>query len=151
MRYEPAKNPPTATGCQTGTRALGLAIRAVWPEFETLSGAYGCFNRRRIAGSPSWSLHAEGRALDVGVGQAELQLGWELACELVARRIVYGTMRVMFDHHIWSTEHPSEWRRLRSSSNQHTDHIHLEQFWQAALRPAASRHTYERQLRQART
>jgi hypothetical protein len=135
VRYEPASSTPAATGCQTGTRALGTAIRAAYPELETLSGAYGCYNRRRIAGSRSWSLHAEGRALDSGFRAATLQLAWQLACELVAHRAVYGTMRVILDHHVWSTERPDAWHRLNPSTNQHTDHLHIEQFWRAALRP----------------
>jgi hypothetical protein len=150
VRYEPAARTPRATGCQTGTRALGNAIRDVFPELQTLSGAYGCYNPRRIAGSRSWSLHAEGRALDVGWRPAQSDLAWQLACELVTHRILYGTMRIMHDRHIWTTERPGEWSRLRPTTNQHTDHLHIEQFWAAATRPRSSRDAMAAGLRRAR-
>jgi hypothetical protein len=150
VRYEPARNPPTARGCQTGTLALGRAVRAAFPELQTLTGAYGCFNPRRIAGSSRWSLHAEGRALDVGVPIVANAIGWELACILVRDRITYGTMRVMWDKHIWSTERPADWRRLQPQSQQHTDHVHIEQFWAHATKPAVAQHAYEAALIEAR-
>lgn len=150
MRYEPAANPPTARGCQTGTVALARAIRAAYPELSTLDGVYGCYNPRRIAGSRAWSLHAEGRALDVGVGASANALGWQLACELVQDRIIYGTMRVMWDKHIWSIERPTDWRRLGASSQQHTDHLHIEQYWRAAQRPVTVSNDLERALRESR-
>lgn len=135
MRYEPSKGPDGIQGCQTGTLALASAIKTVYPDFITLRGAYGCFNPRRIEGSQAWSLHAEGRALDVGVPDHLRETGWVLACELVAHRVVYGTMRVMWDGHIWSIERGRDWDRLHPSSQQHRDHIHVEQYWRAALRP----------------
>lgn len=150
MRYEPAAGIPTATACQSGTRALGVAIRLAYPELQTLSGAYGCYNRRRTAAGQRWSLHAEGRALDVGYRPEQLELAWRLACELVNRRVVYGTMRVEFDHHIWSTERPDQWRRLGPTANQHTDHLHIEQFWRAARRPPSVTDELARSLRASR-
>jgi hypothetical protein len=44
-------------------------------------------------------------------------------------------MRVILDKHIWSTEDPREWHRLQPTSQQHLDHIHIEQFRAAAARP----------------
>jgi hypothetical protein len=138
MRYEPASSSPRATGCQPGTRALAQAIKVTFPELESLSQTYGCFNRRRMAGSTSWSLHAEGRAVDVGFAERHSGVGWSLACELVAHRMAYGIMRVMWDGHIWSIERGGDWQRLRTTSDQHRSHIHAEQFWTGALRPASS-------------
>jgi hypothetical protein len=150
VRYQPAALDPPQRSCQPGTRALALAVGSAFPELQTLSGAYGCFNRRRISGSAQWSLHAEGRAFDVGVRAALNAVGWELACELVAQRLLYGTMRVMWDRHIWSTERPDQWRRLSSSAQPHTDHVHVEQFRAAAARPLAMRDDYERALIRSR-
>lgn len=139
MRYEPAgPGTPTATGCQDGTKALGLALRAVYPELRSLTGPYGCWNPRRIEGSSTWSLHAEGRALDTGVPVHLHEMAWSVCCELVDRRTLYGTMRVLWDGHIWSTEKPADWRRLQPTTNQHRDHFHVEQFWRDALKPSGA-------------
>lgn len=150
MRYEEPSRDPVARGCQSGTLALGRAIAQAYPELVTLRGAFGCFNRRRVAGSRSWSLHAEGRALDVGVGNGFHDLGWQLACTLVEDRVRYGTMRVMWDGHIWTTERLNEWQQLRPSSEPHRDHVHIEQFWAAARRPQSTAVLYYRALSEAR-
>lgn len=137
MRYEPAAKLPPPSGCQSGTHALGAAIRDVFPELQSLTLVYGCYNHRLIEGSSSFSLHAEGRALDVGVPPAATKdVGWELACTLVEQRITLGTMRVIWDGHIWSTEKPDKWRKLSLQLNQHHDHVHVEQFWKDAKRAA---------------
>lgn len=150
MRYEPASRNPTATGPQPGTVALARAIQAVYPELPTLNRTYGIFNRRRVAGSQTWSLHAEGRALDVGVPTGLMDLGWQLACELVVSRSLYGVQRVIWDRHIWSVEHLNEWRRLSPRTQQHLDHIHVEQYRDAAARPLASLDRYRARLATAR-
>lgn len=150
MRYEPALSNPTAAGCQSGTRALAGAITSSYPELVTMRGPYGCFNRRKAAGTTRWSLHAEGRALDVGFTAETGRYAWALACELVARRTLYGTMRVILDRHIWSTEDPREWHRLRATSQQHLDHIHIEQFRAAAARPIGQADEYATALRASR-
>jgi len=138
VRYEPAtKTKPTAIGCQSGTAALLEGIRQVWPELVSGKLGYGCWNPRHIAGSQAWSLHAEGRAIDTGVPAAQKELAWLLACDLVTYRIALGTMRVIWDGHIWSTEKPANWRPLNPSLNQHHDHIHSEQFWTDARRSTA--------------
>jgi hypothetical protein len=146
VRYERASSNPTATGCQTGTRALATAVGNVYPELQSLEGAYGCYNRRPIAGTSTYSLHAEGRAFDVGVPATLNDLGWNLACDLVAHRIIYGTMRVIWDRHIWTIERGDRWDQLRPATNQHRDHIHVEQYWTAAKRPASIRPEMEQQL-----
>jgi len=151
MRYEPAGEHPTATGCQTGTRALQLAIRAVYPELAGQENVYGCFNPRHIAGSTAWSLHAEGRAIDVGVPSDAKQLGWDLSCELSIHRAIYGVQRVIWDGHIWSIEQVKGWRELaKSTKDKHYDHTHIEQYWATALKPRTIQETFETALRAAR-
>lgn len=150
MRYEPATDPPTARGCQSGTLALGRAIRTTFPELATLTPVYGCYNRRKIAGSASWSIHAEGRALDVGV-EAELRsVGWDLACELVLHRVLYGVQRVIWDRHIWSVERIDQWQPLQVRTNQHLDHLHVEQYRSAAARPVTSEQALTESLAKSR-
>lgn len=89
--------------------------------------------------------------MDVGVPSPQKAQGWELACELVARRVVYGTMRVIWDGHIWTTERRDEWQKLRPQTNQHRDHIHVEQFWSAAGRPVTVQSEMEAALRRGRS
>jgi hypothetical protein len=149
-RYEPAGPAPTATGCQTGTLALAGAARSVYPELDIMRGAYGCFNRRRIEGSSQWSLHAEGRALDAGVPQDQVEIGWTFACELTRLHAALDIQRVMWDGHIWSIEEAGNWRRLRPGSNQHTDHVHLEQRWNGARKPLTVLPAWETLLREGR-
>jgi hypothetical protein len=150
LKYQPAADPPTARGCQSGTLALGRAIRTVFPELLALTPVYGCFNRRKVAGTSTWSLHAEGRALDVGVGPADDDIGWALACELVANRAFYGVQRVIWDAHIWSVERIDEWRGVSPGTNPHHDHVHLEQYREAASRPTSHEAAYTASLLGAR-
>lgn len=151
MRYEPAGLNPSATGCQTGTKALQRAIMAVYPELAGGATIYGCFNRRMARSARSWSLHAEGRALDVGVPTAAKELGWALSCELSIHRTIYGVQRVIWDGHIWSIEQVKGWRLLdKRTKDQHHDHTHIEQYWAAALRPSSVQQSYEKALQAAR-
>jgi hypothetical protein len=151
VRYEPAATNPTAHGCQTGTKALQRAIYAVWPELAERQNVYGCFNRRRIAGSSAYSLHAEGRAIDIGVPAQKNGDGWKLSCELIEHRVVYGVQRVIWDGHIWSVQQMRGWLPLKqSTANQHRDHIHIEQYWSAALKPVSVQIEYEKALGLAR-
>lgn len=150
MRYEPAADNPPPGGCQSGTRALALAIRNVYPELHSLTNVYGCYSHRRMAGSPRWSLHAEGRACDVGTDTLGSQLAWRLACDLSDHRVIYGVMRVIWDAHIWSVERVDEWRPLDPKLAQHHDHLHIEQYWEAARRPATVQPQLEAALRAGR-
>lgn len=151
MRYEPASSSPWATGCQPGTLALADAVRAVYPELACMTAVYGCFNRRRIEGSRAWSLHAEGRALDVGVQPPEAGLGWQLACELVGNRVLYGVMRLIWDGHIWSVERINEWEQVGPGTSPHLDHLHIEQYRGAAGRSRGVTAAYRVALQRART
>lgn len=150
MRYEPAsKNPPPGK-CQTGTRALQLAIDRVYPEFLVGELGYGCYNHRRQTSGTGWSLHAEGRALDVGVRSPDTKLGWVFACDLTEFHVAYGVQRVIWDGHIWSIEAAGSWRPLKPTSQQHHDHVHIEQYWRAALRPLTAADEYAQQLAKRR-
>lgn len=150
MRYEPAGKNPTQTGCMPGTKALASAVKTVFPELNSLTAVYGCFNHRKIRGSTAWSLHAEGRAFDTGVPGRERETGWSLACELVANHIGYGVQRVIWDGHIWSIEVADRWRQLQPSTDQHHDHIHTEQYRAAAQRGPDTEQVYTEALARSR-
>lgn len=151
VRYERAANPPKATGCQSGVRALGLAVGHSYPELLSMKGGFGCYNRRYIKGTTTWSLHSEGRALDIGVPPQWRDLAWRLACAFTSDRIVYGTMRVIWDGHIWTTEERDRWRPLLPTTPQHHDHIHFEAFWASATRPGTIQSEMESALARSRT
>jgi len=128
-----------------------LAIADVWPELTSMKGAYGCWNRRRVVGGTAWSMHAEGRALDVGVPASQNAAGWGLACDLTVAHAALDVQRVIWDHHIWSIEEAAGWRRLRPTSLQHVDHLHVEHRWNGANKPATIRAEYTARLRLERT
>jgi hypothetical protein len=150
VRYEPAATLPREKGCQSGTIALGRAIKVVFPELLAMTAVYGCFNRRKARNAPSWSLHAEGRALDVGFQIGSRDLAWRLACHLVDSHVFYGVQRVIIDGHIWSIEQPRGWRALNTSSDQHHDHMHIEQYRASAAKPVTVQTDYVIALRHGR-
>jgi len=115
-----------------------------------MKGGFGCYNHRFIKGTTTWSLHAEGRALDVGVPAGQGNIAWDLACELVEHRVVYGTMRVIWDGHIWTTERRDEWQKLQAKTPQHHDHLHIEVFWASARRAATIQSELEAALSRSR-
>jgi hypothetical protein len=148
MRYEPASSNPTQRKCEPGTVILAAGIKTVYGSLVTMAGAYGCYNRRPISGGAVWSLHAEGRALDVGVPGPLNATGWDLACHLSAFHVALGVQRVMWDGHIWSIEQADQWRRLQPSTQQHLDHVHLEQYRAAAASSRATAASVAAILRQ---
>jgi hypothetical protein len=93
----------------------------------------GICNCRKIAGTNTWSLHAECRATDLMTEAYPSKWGWQLAEFLRAWSAELGIQCVIYDHKIWSASYPdSGWRTL-NSSNPHTDHIHSEVSRHAAL------------------
>lgn len=85
----------------------------------------GIYNCQTIPGTRSLSLHAEGRAADLGVP------GVTAWAALLAQRLVdlsaeLGVQCVIFDRLIWSGAHPYEGWRNYSGSSPHTDHLHVE-------------------------
>lgn len=85
----------------------------------------GIYNRRPVRGSTSvWSLHAVGRAVDLGVpaGQKGLDLGNEIAVRCIAHHDALGIGEVIWNRHRWSTEHgyvPYD------GLDPHTSHVHI--------------------------
>lgn len=119
--YQPAIS---CTGSPTpGARALMAWYLAVYgPIGGTNLGIYNC---AVIPGTRSLSLHAEGRAADLGVPAVT---GWAtaLAQTLVDHSGELGVQCVIFNRRIWSSAHPYEGWRTYTGSNPHTDHLHAE-------------------------
>jgi hypothetical protein len=134
-----------ARGCSRGP-ARGTLALAAWLEEHTSRGSlWGIYNCRKVRGSSrSWSLHAEGRALDwkldhrssadrraatqlIGLLLARDGAGREAA---LARRM--GVQEIVWNCRIWSARSPW-WKRSRlcppgrkvGVTLAHRDHIHI--------------------------
>lgn len=123
--------PVAAVGCgrgpTPGALALEIAVFDRWRDrgFTPL----GIYNCRRIAGSTSWSLHAEGRALDVGVTGADAVSVGELLEQLLAAGDGF-LQRIIFNHRVYDAASPTG--RAFTGTNPHTDHMHIELSWPGA-------------------
>lgn len=85
-------------------------------------GIRGC---RHIAGTTVLSVHADGRAVDLGV---PVGASWAqgLANSLVARSRELGVQCVIYNRRIWSSSYCRQGWRPYSGTNPHRDHLHVE-------------------------
>lgn len=86
----------------------------------------GIYNPRRIRGGRGWSVHAEGRAVDVGFpvvkdGHPE---GHRLVRTLVDHHKQLGVQQVIWARRVWRNT-TNRWVRYRGTSP-HFDHVHAE-------------------------
>jgi hypothetical protein len=95
---------------------------------------WGIYNYRKVAGTSYWSLHGEGRALDVGFalvdGKANPE-GTRLVKELLPLVGKLGIQCIIWNRTLWSAKHPNGTRY--NGVSPHIDHIHIELTWKAAL------------------
>lgn len=119
-----------ASGCGPGpTRgAVDLQTQALQARPGLISlGIYAC---RRIGGAGSaWSLHAEGRAIDLGIGSGGYALGDLVLGDLrgLADNVL---QRVIWDRRTFDLVSP--WGRPYTGRDPHTGHLHVELSWPAA-------------------
>jgi hypothetical protein len=112
-----------AKGPQPGAKALMTWALARYPAGTNL----GIYNVRTQRGNKLLSMHAEGRAIDVGFpverpnGHPD---GWRLAHELVEHHEALGVQAVIFARRIWSNQRPT-WRPYSGTAD-HFDHVHAE-------------------------
>lgn len=92
----------------------------------------GIFNPKRIPGSSQWSLHAEGRAVDLGVPGGNPAWAAELAEWMRAYSAELGVQLVIYRRRLWSAAYPDAGWRDYGGSNPHNDHIHGELSWWGA-------------------
>lgn len=91
----------------------------------------GIYNCRKIAGSGDYSLHAEGRADDLGI-PVGASWGQPLVDSLVAHSEELGIQCAIYRRRIWSTAYPDAgWREYHGESA-HDEHAHVELEWSAA-------------------
>jgi len=107
---------------QPAPLALWKLVHANFPQTRNL----GIYNARNIAGTNTPSLHAEGRALDIGLlvsNPTEKYIGDELFELFIEHAQQMGLQEIIWDHQVWSTQrtyvHPY------GGSNPHTDHVHV--------------------------
>lgn len=122
-----------ATGCTGGPRPGARALMSWFLGAYGWRGAanLGIYNCKSLGSG--WSLHAEGRATDLGTapygnpsGGGWPGWGWELANALRDNSAELGIQCVIFDRRIWSGAHPDAGWRTYSGSNPHTGHLHAE-------------------------
>lgn len=101
-------------------------------------GAYnlGIYNCRPVRGGGTWSLHSEGRALDIGLPMAPDGTGTPFGHRLVNRLREagddLGIQCMIYDRRIWSAKSPGPGGRPYTGVSPHYNHIHVELGWHAA-------------------
>lgn len=142
MRVDPVHAPPCSGGMQPGTQALALWIQQPGQPWTVriLSPTGNGYNCRTIAGSTRYSLHADGRAYDVGCPVNTNGVGYQTTClDPLARWLVemadpLGIQEIVWNRQVWS---PARGWHAYSGSSSHEDHLHFAQNDAgAALTPA---------------
>jgi hypothetical protein len=93
----------------------------------------GIYNRRRVRGGTSWSLHAVGRAVDFMVPAKPV--GDRLAFRAVAAAPLTGVCEVIWYGNRWTAE--KGWQKY-NGTNQHLDHVHVGFTIDWANRPSSA-------------
>lgn len=116
-----------ALGCTGGPRqgTTNLEQALLGAHGSAGAASWGIYNCRKVGGSGSWSLHAEGRALDLAVGVNGQGLGDLVLMDLLANAWDLGLQRVIW----WSKvyDHDSPTGRAYHGVSPHEDHLHIEQ------------------------
>lgn len=119
---------------QPGARALMSYVLGAYPRARNL----GIYNCRSVRGGRTTSLHGEGRADDFGfpLGAPEANV---LAEALRVHSGELGIQCVIYERMIWSSARPYEGWRPYTGVNPHTDHLHVELSWWAAINLTVAR------------
>jgi len=121
-----------AIGCATGPSVGAVELQE---QLVSSFGPLGCFSlgiyvcRRQGGPESPWSLHAEGRAIDLGVREDSSPVGYEVLEDLTG--LADGTLqRVIWDRRIYDLVSPDG--RPYDGVSPHVDHLHIELSWPAA-------------------
>jgi hypothetical protein len=119
--YEPASG-------DSGGPSRGNLALTEWflDNYESRRGAnLGIYVPKRLGSG--WSLHAEGRASDLGTKPYDHpSWGWELANLLKDHSLELGIQCIIFNEHIWSGSYPDSGWREYNGSDPHNGHLHVE-------------------------
>ncbi len=127
VHYQPAAK--VAPGPTPGAKALMAWCLAHYPPGTNL----GIYNPRNVRGGQALSLHAEGRAIDVGYPTERPDghvAGRQLAADMVRLHAALGVQCVIFARSIWTNTRPI-WRPYTGTAD-HFDHVHIELTREAA-------------------
>ena len=88
----------------------------------------GIYNCRPMRGGTLFSIHAEGRAVDLGTPLTGGPPAWgtDLARQLVDNSAELGVQCVIWDRRIWSGARPAEGWRPYGGVDPHDTHLHVE-------------------------
>lgn len=106
------------TGPRPGVRAFHDAV--LWVRHSAGVRSGGIYNRRRVRGGTSWSLHSVGRAADFMV--PNMAAGYDIAFRAIRQARMLGVSEVIFNRRRWTAERGTQPYR---GSNPHTDHVHI--------------------------
>ena len=132
LTYQKATSPPAPTGGPApGTIALAEFLM---DEFDG-SWSKGIYNPRKIAGTLTWSTHAEGRGFDLGVNRSSqegLDIGNAVSDYLVEHCAALGVQYFIWNRRSFRPTRDPQWKRYGGLSP-HRDHLHIEQTRTAAI------------------
>jgi hypothetical protein len=89
----------------------------------------GIYNRRRIRGGVGWSVHAGGRAIDLGVKDTPLgkQLGDFMTVALMQKATLLGIQMIIWHGKAYYPDgRVKNLTRKADKSADHRDHLHIE-------------------------
>lgn len=82
----------------------------------------GIYNRRKVRGGGSWSLHSVGRAVDLGIPTNNKALGDEIVMRIIRAATKLGVGEVIWYRKRWTAE--KGWQSYHGV-DPHTGHIHV--------------------------
>lgn len=129
MGFSPADR---ANGCTEGPTpgAVDLANTLLFRWGPYGASSLGIYNCRKIAGSETWSLHAEGRAFDLAIPATRRpDLGDAVLRELLRAPDLL-LQRVIWWGQVYDRDTPAG--RPYGAGDQHESHLHIEIPWATA-------------------
>lgn len=138
MSYYKGEVFPYGESCSTGpttgaTGAMNWYLAAYGAKGGTSMGIYNC-----IAGSATFSVHSEGRAMDMGTPMGVTDWSQKLAYALVNSSAELGVQLVIHNKEIWIGGPTQAFDGFLpySGVSPHTDHLHVELTREMTKRPA---------------
>lgn len=116
---------PTTIGAGHGKGGMLLQVETVWnllnQKFTGLK-FMGSYNNRNVRGGSSKSMHAYGRAIDIGASPGTMQAVADYL------RTIQGVQYVIYNHRISGPGANKPWRAYNPGpgGSPHTDHVHVD-------------------------
>lgn len=120
MAYEPVSQAELVKyhGARPGVVALRDIILFLWHASGVTD--VGIYNRRQVRGGGAWSLHAVGRAVDIGVPSTGV--GTLIAAAIQSHAAALGLCEIISNRRRWTAE--TGWQPY-GGVDPHTGHIHI--------------------------